>query len=423
MPVAHKPEAVYVSGTGMALPGVTHPVRTAEELWQVVESGTSCLSEFYNPDVPLRIAGQVPGWKPEEELDVPPKVARRMARVTTLAVSAVRQALHAASLTATDVSGVRTVLVVASMQFASQENERFLNALSRGGSAELGMDYWLTGTPGSVASGLSSVLDIEAPTLNITGGCNCSLRALEVAHMMLHCGSADRAIVVGADAALDPIFLASTVHEGSNGFRASTLSADPSAVRPHDEQQDGNAPGEGAIAIVLERSRGLPGAGMGPVRLGFRTSRRNGRNPVDVGEPDNIAADVTALLEDGDVALDRMAFINGFAEGTRNIENLFCGAMDLLREQCDYSGTLTLTNQEAAFGHISGCSGLIKFVSTLLMFEHGTVGPAVGCRQPYRRLNATPLTIAAPVEGRHALVISTGAGGDATSLLIERDNG
>ncbi|MDA3648116.1 hypothetical protein LZ318_22025 [Saccharopolyspora indica] len=404
-----------VSGTGMVLPGIGGPVRTAADFWRVVGSGRTCLSAFHHPDVPLRIAGRVPGWNPADELDVPPRVARRMARVTTMAVGAVQQALREAGLTGLDVSGDRTVLVVASMQFANQEAERYFDALARGGADELGMDYWLTGTPGSVASGLCSVLGIEVPTLSVTGGCNCSLRALEVAHLMLRSGDVDRAVVVGADVALDPVYLASTVHEGAGGFRASTLSPDPGAVRPHDEQQDGNAPGEGAIAVVLERS--------GPVRLRFRTSRRNGRNPVDAGKPDNVVADVTALLEAAGIGLDQLAFVSGFAEGTRNIEDLFCETVDLLRARSGYAGPLLLTNQEAAFGHISGCAGLIKFVAALLMFEHGSVAPVVGCRQPYHRLDATPLTSPAPVDGRHALVISTGAGGDATSLLIEHGEG
>lgn len=411
--------SLRISGTGMVLPGIGGPVRNAADFWQVVGSGRTCLSEFHHPDVPLRVAGRVPDWNPADELDVPPRVARRMARVTTMAVGAVQQALLEAGLTGIDVSRDRTVLVVASMQFANQESERYFDALARGGAAELGMDYWLTGTPGSVAGGLCSVLGIEAPTLSITGGCNCSLRALEVAHLMLRTGEVDRAIVVGADVALDPVYLASTVHEGAGGFRASTLSADPGAVRPHDEQQDGNAPGEGAIAIVLERSDSAR-TGLGPVRLRFRTSRRNGRNPVDVGRPDNVVADVTALLESAGIGLGQLAFVSGFAEGTRNIEDLFCETVDLLRARSGYSGPLRLTNQEAAFGHISGCAGLIKFVSALLMFEHGSVAPAVGCRQPYHRLNATPLTRPGPVEGRHALVISTGAGGEATSLLIEQ---
>ncbi|UGY94148.1 beta-ketoacyl synthase N-terminal-like domain-containing protein [Streptomyces gobiensis] len=427
-------DPVLLAGTGAVLPGLPGPdglggpCVDAGALWEVFRTGTTCLSRFDHPGIPLRIAGQVRNWDPATALGVPERIAARMARVTALSIGAVRSALDDAGLTPEDLNDDRTVLVIASMQFAFQEAGRYFAAYERGGPAALGMDYWLTGTPGSVASGICSVLGIRAQTLNITGGCNCSLRAMEVATTLLHAGTVDRAVVVGADATLDRIFLASTVHEGKRGFRASTLSADPGAVRPHDQEQDGNAPGEGALAVVLESGRpgtggtGSTGDGVRvPLRLRFRSSRNNGINPVDSGTSDNFVADVQDLLTWAGIGMDRLAFINGFAEGTRNIEDLFCDTVEGLRKAMDYGGILRLTNQEAAFGHISGCAGLLKFVSSALMFRHGTVGPVVGCRTPYARLDASPVLAhdTVPVDDRYALLISSGAGGDATSLLIE----
>ena len=422
-------EPLLLAGTGAVLPGPDDPCLDPPTLWEIIRTGTTCLSPFdtsYDGErLPLRVAGQVKNWNPAAAIGVPDRIAARMARVTALSTGAVMNALGDAGLTPADLNDDRTVLVVASMQFAFQEAGRYFAAYERGGPSALGMDYWLTGTPGSVASGICSVLGIRAQTLNITGGCNCSLRALEIAATLLHIGAVDRAVVVGTDATLDRIFVASTVHEGRRGFRASTLSADPGAVRPHDEQQDGNAPGEGALAVVLDSSRAGTGTGSGeatrlPLRLRFRSSRNNGLNPVDSGTSDNFVADVQDLLVRADIGMERLAFVNGFAEGTRNIENLFCDTVEGLRRAMDYGGRLLLTNQEAAFGHISGCAGLLKFVSAALMFRHGTVAPVVGCRTPYARLDATPvLTEGVPVDDRYALLISSGAGGDATSLLIE----
>lgn len=411
-------EPLTLTGIGAVLPGGGgRPCTDVPALWEAIRTGATCLSPFALDDLPLRIAGQVEGWDPGTELGVPQRVADRMARVTALATGAVKNALADAGLTPEDTDDGRTVLVVASLQFAFREARRYFTLYEGGGPDALGMEYWLTGTPGSVTSGICTVLGISPQTLTVSGACNCSLRALEVAATLLRAGSVDRAIVVGADATLDPICVSSTTSESrSRGFRISTWSTDPASVRPHDEEQDGNAPGEGALAVVLEsgRATGIP------LRLSFRSSRSNGSNPMISGPPDNFVRDGHALLTAAGIGMDRLAFVNSFADGSRQVEDLFCEALDGLRKAMDYDGPLLLTNQEAAFGHVFGFVGLLKFVASALMFRHGTVAPVVGCRTPHPRLDATPVRgTCAPLKGRHALVMVAGGGGDATSLLIE----
>nr|WP_206440578.1 beta-ketoacyl synthase N-terminal-like domain-containing protein [Streptomyces scabichelini] len=425
-----------LTGIGAVLPGPDGPCVDTPTLWEIVRAGTSCLTPFAYEGLPLHIAGQVGGWDPVTALGVSERVGGRMARITQLATGAVKNALDDAGLKAEDLDDGRTVLVVASLQFAFQEAGRYFAMYERGGQEALGMEYWLTGTPGSVTSGICSVLGISPQTLTVSGACNCSLRALEIAATMLHAGTVDRAVVVGADATLDPICVSSTTNESKRrGFRISTLSTDPASVRPHDEEQDGNAPGEGALAVVLESAHtghtGRTGhtmnaaqpAGM-PLRLWFRTSRSNGSNPMISGPPDNFSRDAHALLTGAGIGMEELAFVNSFADGSRHVEDLFCEALTGLRTAMEYDGPLLLTNQEAAFGHVFGFVGLLKFVSSALMFQHGTVAPVVGCRTPYARLDATPVRGAGvPLEGRHALVTVAGGGGDATSLLIEYPEG
>lgn len=413
-------EPLTLAGIGAVLPGPDGPCVDPPTLWEIIRTGTSCLTPFEYEGLPLRIAGQVSGWDPVPALGVSARVGGRMARITALAAGAVKNALDDAGLKPEDLDDGRTVLVVASLQFAFQEAGRYFTMYERGGQEALGMEYWLTGTPGSVTSGICSVLGINAQTLTISGSCNCSLRALEVAATMLQAGTVDRAVVVGADATLDPICVSSTTFESKRrGFRISTVSADTGSVRPHDEEQDGNAPGEGALAVVLESARAERTDGT-PLRLWFRSSRSNGSNPMISGSPENFSRDAHALLTQAGTGMERLAFVNSFADGSRHVEDLFCEALTGLRKATGYDGRLLLTNQEAAFGHVFGFVGLLKFVSSVLMFRHGTVAPVVGCRTPYARLDATPVCDGGvPLEGRHALVTVAGGGGDATSLLIE----
>ncbi|MBV9383490.1 MAG: hypothetical protein JOY82_05770 [Streptosporangiaceae bacterium] len=418
-----------LTGTGFCLPGPAGVCRSRAEFWRIVADGICCLTPFELPGLPLRLAGQVHGFDVVESAGIDARLAGWASRPARLAIGAVHQALADAALHPSGLDE-RSVIILASLQFSYSEAERHLTTYSRYGAAGLKIDYWLNGTCPSVLGTVCKALGLECPTLSITGSCNAAARALHVALTMFRAGEIDRAVIVGADVSLDPVFVASTTYESRHGFRPASLSADPSSVRPHDEVQEGNATGEGAVAIVLEtpeaaaRRRALaPGnpvpAGL-PLRLYARTSRRHGEAPIVSGEAGNIADDVAYVLAQAGATLADVGFVNGYAEGNRSVEDHFCDAVQRIRKRLSYPGAILLTNQEAAFGHIAGISGLIKVVSSALMLDHGLAGPSVNCRKPYHRLAAEPVTGGpVAVTANLALTLSAGAGGDATTVLVE----
>ncbi|WXA81031.1 hypothetical protein LVJ94_34370 [Pendulispora rubella] len=393
------------------------------EFWHIVRNGLCCLSSFHSDAVPLRVAGQVRGFDPVRSLGITKQQNERYSRAALLGAHAVLRAIEDAGLTSAELSNPRTVLVFASLQFTFAHVHRYFDAYARGGHQELGIDYWVGGTPASITSIICNVLDLSCPTLLIAGSCNVGARALQVAHDMFRVGDIDRAIIVGADDCLDPVFLSGTCYTSKQGYRPSTLSDDPRAVRPHDALQDGNAPGEGAAAVVLESDDlgEMPQAGVPRVRLYARSSRSNGRSPMASGPPENVSQDIVGLLDQANIDLGQVGFMNSLCEGTRYIEDFFIDAMAGARSRLGDDTRLKITNQEAAFGHIAGPSALIKFVSNVLMMEHAVVTPVVNCQEPYRKLEDEPIVGAAiPLETRYSIVVSAGAGGDATGVLIER---
>lgn len=422
-------QEVVLSGVGMVLPGPEGTTCTDPgTFWSIVRDGVCCLSPVRREDLGLRVAGHVAGWDPSEALGLEPRVTRRLSRAGLLAAAAVGDAVARAGLRPSELDE-RTVLVCASLQFAFAEAERYFATLAREGREALRMDYWMTGTPPSVLGTVASVLGIACPTLSVTGSCNVTLRALDVVLSLFRAGDVDRAVLVGVDSSLDPVFASSSVYTSRQGYRASSLSDDPSVVRPHDEVQDGNATGEGAVAVVLER----PGSACGPaggrphVRLTARTSRDNGSSLVAAGSPTAVAADMATVLDAGGRSLETVAFVQDYADGNRFVEDHFCAAVETVRARQGYDGVLRVTNQEAAFGHIAGVGGAVKLVSTALMLSEGLIGPVTNCRTPYRRLAADPVVAEASPLGAGgrdaALVVSAGAGGDSTTVLVEHLSG
>ena len=388
---------VAVTGAGMVLPGPGgHACTDLTGFWSLVGEGTCCLSALDRDDLGLRIGGQVGGWDCAAALGVDPGVAARMSRTGQLATAATRGALREAGLVAADLDG-RTVLVCASLQFAFSETERYFARMAAGGPGSLKLDYWMTGTPPSVLGTVASTLRIGCPTLNITGSCNVALRAIDVILGMFRAGDIDRAVLVGVDSSLDPIFASSSAYLSRHGYRASSLSDDPTLVRPHDTVQDGNATGEGAVAVVLEREDLTTGTGTGAgtfdrvvLDLHVLTSRNNGPSVVATGPPTGVARDIAGVLGTAHRGLGQVAFLNDYADGNRFVEDHFCGAVDELRVLCSYDGPLTVTNHEAAFGHVAGVGGMVKFVSTILMLQERRIAPVTNCRDPYRDYTPIP---------------------------------
>lgn len=413
---------IKIKGMGVLLPGISEACETMEAFRNIVFNGECCLSEFDYPGIPLKLAGQIKGWVPESRLNFKKKYLEKYSRATLFAMAAFQNALEDSGLNSEDLSNDRTVIIVCSTHFNFGNASGYLKKLDHGGCDELGFEYWLNGTSGSILTTVCYSYNIECPTLTVTGGCNAGARGLHIAYDMLHSDQIDRAIIISTEAPLDPIFLSGTVYQSKKGFRSSSLSEDPGTVRPHDQTQCGNSVGEGAVATILEadRSEDTEMNEKHAFRVYCHTSRKNGSSPVFTESPINIVKGIKKLLDQAGISLDDVGFVNDFCEGGRMLENFFCEGVKLLREQLDYHGDIHLTNQEAAFSHSLSNVGMIKFLSNALMMEHKTIAPSVNCQQAYEKLLATPVIgKAIPMNKKYSLLISGGGGGDFTSILLE----
>lgn len=410
---------ITVHGVGLALPGRRRVCRRMDEFSSAIMSGDCMLTPYDEFDTGVRVAGQVP----EDVgplLGIGERSLSKLPRVSRLAHLAVADAMEHARITPEELSRSRSVLIVTSIQFALRETADLLRRYQEKGASGVGLDYWISGTPGSIASCLSTNLGLDMPTLSLTGGCSTSLRGFQLASSMITSGEVDHAIVVGADCVLEPLFLSSTSYEGRSGFRASTASTDPGDVRPHDMHQNGNAPGEGAVALVLG-APGTSGGDWATAQTLGTASRKRGTSPVGLGDPVRFAEDISGLVERGVGAPSGLALVNDFAEGSRFLEDFLCDVLDHLESTVGGVKELTLTSQEAVFGHIPGAAGLLKVVSNLVMLKENRVAPTANLVTPYDRLTAN-VAFGEPSAldpGREtALAIATSGGGDTSSLLL-----
>ncbi len=99
------------------------------------------------------------------------------------------------------------------------------------------------------ASAITIEFGITGPNHVVASGCAAGLDAVGIAMMLVHCGMADRALVVAVDLPLVPILLD---NYASSGLLAADMNSDP-----YSSNSSGFIPGEGAAAITIEQRDGV----------------------------------------------------------------------------------------------------------------------------------------------------------------------
>lgn len=417
-----------ITGMGFYLPdkeenGVCD---TKERFWQIVKNGECVLSR--TPEYKqygIGVAGKIHNWK-YEELNIKEKHLKKYSTATIMGSLALKRAMEDAQYTNQDLSNDRTMLIVSSAMLTLENVGKQYKALYEDGPESVGFDFFIQGTPGSIACGISKVLELNCPITTLCGSCIITPHALQTAYEKLQLGIIDKAIVVGIDDQNEPLYFSSVTHHMKIGQTIASLSDNPLDIAPHDKKTRGNSCGQGAIAVILERESSTHKCSQNtdPFRLFYGNSRKNGHSMFDCGEPDNFATSIRRVLEEAEITIEQLGFINDFTEGADFIEDFFIDAVNRMRQLLQYNGALRLTNQEASFGHVGGITGLVKLVSNLMMMHYGIITPCVNCKEPNEALNASPV-IGSSIESRtrYSLMMSCGAGGDCAITLIEKKAG
>jgi 3-oxoacyl-[acyl-carrier-protein] synthase II len=327
-------------------------------------------------------------------------------RVHVLASLAAAEALHAAPTLRAALADDRTALVVATSR----------------GPADDWISISITATASAPSFGLSSVADYLArfighgcgPRLTLSGACASGLHALIRAALLIEHGDADRALVVGAESSLHPMFVES--------FRRLGVLAPPGQrCRPFDVNRCGFLCSEAAAAVVLERiaDSDLQSGDLYLDRFAFAgdaghltgfdpagaTLRRvlahvvDGR-PVDVihahgtGTEANDAAEAAAI----DAVLSEVPRAVSSDGSTRRMPSVY--------------------SHKGAIGHTVGAAGLVSVVLNAQMHRHGVVPPNAGLQMPIELRQGELRADAVEREVRRSVASAAGFGGAVAAVSL-----
>ena len=367
---------VVVTGMGTLAPNGNN----VSEYWDALtagQSGIDHITYFDTTDFPVKIAGEVSNFDPEQYFER--KEVRKLDPFSVYALVASNEAIQMSGLDADGFdpqrAGVMLGCGIGGITTLLAEHVVLQNRGARRISP-----FFVTKLISNIAGGQIAIKwDLRGPNQTVTSACASATDAIGLALRLIQSGSADIMVAGGTEASICDLPLA-----GFSTIRALCNAADPpqSASRPFDKDRGGFVMGEGSGILVLEtekhaQSRGatIIGelAGYGSTNDAFHVTQ-----PAEGG-----AGAVKAMqlaIEDAGAEPEEVDYIN--AHGTSTPYNDKNETAAIKTVFGDHARKLKISSTKSMTGHLLGASGGIEAIAALKTIEKQTIPPTINYTTP-----------------------------------------
>ena len=367
---------VVVTGMGAIAPNGN----SVSEYWDALtagQSGIDHITYFDTTDFPVKIAGELSNFDPEQYFER--KEVRKLDPFSVYALVSSNEAIKMSGLDAGGFdpqrAGVMLGCGIGGITTLLAEHVVLQNRGARRISP-----FFVTKLISNIAGGQIAIKwDLRGPNQTVTSACASATDAIGLALRLIQSGSADIMVAGGTEASICDLPLA-----GFSTIRALCNAADPpqSASRPFDKDRGGFVMGEGAGILVLEtekhaQSRGatIIGelAGYGSTNDAFHVTQ-----PAEGG-----AGAVKAMqlaIEDAGAEPEEVDYIN--AHGTSTPYNDKNETAAIKTVFGDHARKLKISSTKSMTGHLLGASGGIEAIAALKTIEKQTIPPTINYTTP-----------------------------------------
>lgn len=414
---------IVITGTG----AVCGAGLTVDEIWEAVKTGRSAIapiSQWDSSGWPARNAGEV---KAENRTLVPDRKLHKMiSRTDMLGLYAADSAIQQSGLTqhretldeqqATQFNDRSGVFVGSGGNNYGSSYDFFpLFTTAQGNLQTFGRElsntvnpmWLLKNLPNNVLCHVGIRHNFKGTNACITNQCAGGVLAVAEAAEAIGTGEADRAVVVGHDAPVEP---ETVIYYHQLGL----LSND--TVRPFDRERGGTILGDGAAAIVLEaaaqaddRAANVLGEFLGS---GCATEASGVLDIRSDGE--GVSRAIELALKDARISTGDVGMIVAHANGTRASD----ASETIAIKRVFGNDVPPVTGFKWAFGHLLAASGSIDLVLALTALRQKIV-PGIPNLTPDPDLMPFPVSSAPQKPGSDiAMVICRGFGGMNVVLIV-----
>lgn len=368
-----KQEMRRVVVTGL---GTYNPLgNDVENTWEQIiagRSGIGPITLFDASEYKTQIAGEVKEFDPVALFGR--KEARRMSRVTQLAVAAANQALEDARLNTAREDGDRIGVVLGSGMGSLDPVIETVNTINERGPSRVSpffVPMMLADTP---AASVSILHGLRGPNMSVATACATGNNAIGEATRMIQRGVADVMVAGGAEACILPIAIAGFSVMGALSTRNDVPKK---ALRPFDRDRDGFVASEGAAVLILEElGRALDrGARVYGEVLGYGTSADAYHISVPAENGAGAATTMRLALADAGLEPGDIDYINAHGTGTTLNDKGETEAIKIVFGEQAYD--IPVSSTKSMHGHLLGAAGALEAIICLKSLETGMAPPTI----------------------------------------------
>ncbi len=367
---------VVVTGMGALAPNGN----SVPEYWNSLISGKSGIdhiSYFDTDNFPVKIAGEISNFNPEDYFER--KEVRKLDLFSVYALVACNEAVRMSGLDSYSFdqqrAGVMIGCGIGGINTLLTEHDVLNNSGARRISP-----FFVTKLIVNIAGGQIAIKwNLKGPNQTVVSACASATDAIGMALRVIQSGMADIMIAGGTEASICDLPLA-----GFSKIRALCNEADPpqSASRPFDKDRSGFVMGEGAGLLVLEteehaKSRGatILGelAGYGATNDAYHVTQ-----PAEGG-----AGAVSAMqlaIKDAKARPENVHYINAHGTSTPfNDKTESAAISSLFKETAE---KLKVSSTKSMVGHALGASGALEAIACIMAIQNDIVPPTINYTTP-----------------------------------------
>ncbi|MCR2101984.1 beta-ketoacyl-ACP synthase II [Campylobacter upsaliensis] len=329
------------------------------------KSGVDKITLFDASEFPVQIAAEVKNFDPLDVVDG--KEVKKIDRFIQLGLKAAREAMEDANFDET--LDKEEFGVVSAAGIGGLPNIEKNSIICEEKGPRKISPFFIPSALVNMLGGLVSIEHaLKGPNISCVTACAAGTHAIGEAYKSIVLGTADKMLVVGAEAAICPV--------GIGGFASmkalSTRNDDPKrASRPFDKERDGFVMGEGAGALVFEEYEAAKkrGAKIYAELVGFGESAD--AHHITAPTLDGpLRAMQKALKMASGVKVD---YINAHGTSTPvNDKNETAAIRAIFNENLPF-----VSSTKGQIGHCLGAAGAIEAVISLMAMEKGFIPPTI----------------------------------------------
>lgn len=400
--------------------GVVSPLGTGnEQNWTALMEGRSGLgpiTRFDASDLPIRIAGEVKDFNPEEFIDK--KEIKKMDLFIQFAMGAAELAMKDSGLQITEENAERVGVLVGAGLGGLPAIEKYHQAYLEGGHKKLS-PFFIPMLIINLAPGYISIkYGAKGPNVSSVSACATGTHSIGDAFRMIQRGDADAMIAGGTESTVTPL--------GIGGFAVmkalSSRNDDPAAAsRPFEKGRDGFVLAEGAGIVILEEyeSAVKRGAKIYAEVCGYGLTGDAFHLTAPAPGGEGAARCIRMALAGAGVNPEEVDYVN--AHGTSTPFNDLYETMAIKSALGDHARKVMVSSTKSMTGHCLGAAGGVEAVFTLMAMDKGAVPPTINYQEPDPECDLDYV----PNEARQATVRvalsnSFGFGGTNATLLFRK---